>query len=215
METQGLPLGGQWGLVIIMSLVGTWVVFRYLVPKSWKEWRNAGLVQAFLIALYAEMYGFPLTIYFLTSYLDLNIPWIHLRGHLWSTLLGLGDTGAIIEMMLGLSVTLIGLFMLMRGWRQIYQGSKEGILVTGGLYQYMRHPQYTAIFIAMTGQLIHWPTVPTLVLFPIIVFAYYRLALREEKVMLDAFGDEYRKYMLNVPRFIPKREHWADAVDDE
>ncbi len=77
-----------------MIVIVSWILYSCLAPKSMKEWRNAGLVQAFIIALYAEMYGFPLTIYLLTSFLGIDIPWLHTKGHLWGTLLGLDDTGA-------------------------------------------------------------------------------------------------------------------------
>ena len=58
----------------------------------------------------------------------------------------------------------------------------------------------------MTGQLIHWPTIPTLVLFPLIIGAYYRLARKEERNMILRFGEEYEKYMTRVPMFFPRRE---------
>ncbi len=83
-DTSAGGLGGQWIIAIFMIVIVGWLVFRYLVPKGWKEWRAAGILQAFIIALYAEMYGFPLTIYILTSYFGVDIPWLHMRGHLWS-----------------------------------------------------------------------------------------------------------------------------------
>lgn len=136
--------------------------YEFLAPKSWREWRNAGLMQAFIIALYAEMYGFPLTIYFLTSFLGLDIPWLHMKGHLWATLLGFGYLGAFIEMLIGFIFVVLGLILIFKGWSLIYSYQKKNILVTEGIYQYMRHPQYTGIFLIVFGQLIHWPTVPTL-----------------------------------------------------
>ena len=131
MDLTSTQLGGQWGLALIMIVVGTWVVFKYLVPRSYKEWRNAELIQAFIIALYAEMYGFPLTIYILTSYLHLNIPWIHFRGHLWSSLLGLGEAGAMFETLVGLGIVFLGLVLIFRGWYPIYQACKGDRLVKG------------------------------------------------------------------------------------
>lgn len=204
MDVHDIPLGGHWGLAIIMIVLATWLVYRFLAPKGFREWRNAGLVQAFIIALYAEMYGFPLTIYFLTSYLGKDIPFLHMRGHLWSTLLGLGDTGAMIEMFIGQTIVIIGMALLITGWTQVYSAQKESRLAKESLYRYVRHPQYTGIVLAMTGQLIHWPTLPTLVLYPAIVFAYYRLAKREERAMLEKYADEYRAYMQQVPMFFPR-----------
>ena len=199
-----VPLGGHWMLTLVMIVIGLWIIFKYLAPKSWKEWRNAGILQAFVIALYVEMYGFPLTIYLLTSFLDLDIPWLHMKGHLWATLLGLGDKGAMIEMIIGLGIALLGLTMIFRGWRLVYRAQQEDKLVTEGIYRYMRHPQYTGIFLALFGQLIHWPTLPTIVFFPVIVCLYYRLARKEEKDMLEKFGREYEIYMQQVPPFFPR-----------
>jgi len=208
MNLSDFSLGGHWALAAIMAVIASWILYKYLAPKGLKEWRSAGLVQAFIVALYAEMYGFPLTIYLLTSFLGLDIPWLHMKGHLWSTLLGLGDAGAVVEMIIGLSFVLLGLTLIFNGWYRIYKAQKKDELVTGGLYRYMRHPQYTGIFLALFGQLIHWPTAPTLVLFPVIVWVYYRLSRREEKAMIEKFGEEYRAYMRRVPMFFPHIEQW-------
>jgi len=214
MDFTSTQLGGQWGLVVIMIVIGSWVVFKYLVPRSYKEWRNAGLIQAFIIALYAEMYGFPLTIYILTSYLHLNIPWIHFRGHLWSSLLGLGEGGAMLEMVIGLSIVFLGLVLIFRGWYLVYEARKADKLVTSGPYHYIRHPQYTGIFLALFGQLIHWPTLPTILLFPVIVGVYYRLARKEESDMLAKFGNQYRAYMRQTPMFFPHIRQWRQLFGE-
>ena len=206
-QPDSIPLGGHWVLAAIMIVIGVWVVWKFLAPKGWKEWRNAGILQAFIIALYAEMYGFPLTIYLLTNFLGLNIPWIHFKGHLWATLLGLGETGAMVEMFIGLSIVIIGLSLIASGWFLIYRAQHEERLVTEGLYSYMRHPQYTGIYLALFGQLVHWPTLPTLILLPFIVRLYYRLARKEEQNMLRKFGREYEIYMQQVPMFFPTLKH--------
>jgi len=207
-QPENTPLGGHWTLTLIMIVIGTWIVFKYLAPKSWKEWRNVGILQAFIIALYVEMYGFPLTIYLLTTFLGRNIPWLHFKGHLWAALLGLGETGAMVEMFIGLGIVVTGISLIARGWHLVYSAQQEDKLVTEGVYSYMRHPQYTGIFLALFGQLIHWPTLPTLVLFPIIVWLYYHLAKKEEKAMLDKFGKEYEIYMQHVPMFFPGSANW-------
>jgi protein-S-isoprenylcysteine O-methyltransferase Ste14 len=168
MDRDHIALGGHWGLAILMIVGASWIIFRTLIPRGLKEWRNAGLVQAFIIALYAEMYGFPLTIYIMTSFLGLDIPWLHMKGHLWPTLLGLGSTGTTIEMIIGLAFVMGGIVLLFRGWYLIYTAQKKDELVTDGIYQYMRQSQYAGIFLAFFGQLIHWPTLLTLLLFPVI-----------------------------------------------
>jgi protein-S-isoprenylcysteine O-methyltransferase Ste14 len=214
-QSEGTPLGGHWVLAAIMIVIGAWIVFRYLTPKGWKEWRNAGVLQAFIIALYAEMYGFPLTIYLLTNFLGFNIPWIHFKGHLWAVLLGLGEAGAMVEMFIGLSIVMVGIILISRGWYLVYRAQQEGRLVTEGIYSYMRHPQYSGIFLALFGQLIHWPTLPTLVLFPFIVWLYYGLSKKEERAMLEKFGRKYEAYRQQVPMFFPTRAGWKRILSME
>lgn len=203
---------GFWELTIIMVVIASWLLYRYVAPKGWREWSRAGLVQAFIIALYAEMYGFPLTIYVLSGYLGLDIPWLHESGHLWAALFGWGDFGAMVEMLVGYTFVFFGISLLIEGWREVYHANREGRLATDRLYGVVRHPQYTAIFIAIFGQLIHWPTIPTLVLFPAIIWAYYRLAKREEAHMVQRFGDEYVAYQRRVPMFLPRHGEWRHLL---
>jgi len=163
------PAFGAWAITIIMIVIASWITYKYLVPRSFKEWRNVGLIQAFIIALYAEMYGFPLTIYFLTSFLGIDIPWLHMSGHLWSSLFGWGTGMAMVEMIIGYAFVFAGISLIVKGWKRIYEARNEKKLVTDGVYRYIRHPQYTGIYLSIFGQLIHWPTIPTLVLFPLII----------------------------------------------
>jgi len=203
---------GFWELSIIMVVIASWILYRYVAPKGWREWSRAGLVQAFIIALYAEMYGFPLTIYLLTGWLGIEIPWAHDSGHLWAYLFGWGSLGAMIEMVAGYTFVFAGVSVLVKGWREIYIASKEGRLATDKLYGVVRHPQYTGIFLAVFGQLIHWPTIPTVALFPVIVWAYYRLAGKEEEHMIRKFGDAYQTYRQNVPMFFPRKGEWKKLM---
>jgi len=204
-------LGGHWALALIMVVIGFWIVFKYLAPSGGKEWRSAGVLQAFIIALYVEMYGFPLTIYLLTNFLGFNIPWLHFNGHLWAALLGLGVAGAMVEMFIGLGIVVLGIILIARGWHLVYSAQREGNLVTGGVYQYMRHPQYTGIYMALFGQLIHWPTLPTLALFPVIIWIYYRLARKEERDMKAKFGRQYEAYCKRTPMFFPPFHQWGQV----
>jgi protein-S-isoprenylcysteine O-methyltransferase Ste14 len=151
------------------------------------------------------MYGFPLTIYLLTSFFGIDIPLIHMSGHLWSYLFGWGAGMAMVEMWVGYFFVIIGVSLIIKGWRLVYAARVKEELVTDGIYRYMRHPQYTGIYLAIFGQLIHWPTILTLGFAPVIVWVYYRLARREERVMIDKFGDEYRAYMQKTPMFFPRR----------
>jgi len=203
---------GFWQLSIIMVVIASWILYRYVAPKGWREWTRAGLVQAFIIALYAEMYGFPLTIYLLTGWLGIKIPWAHDSGHLWAYLFGWGALGASVEMLVGYTFVFAGISVLAEGWREVYVATKEGRLATDKLYAVVRHPQYTGIFLAIFGQLLHWPTIPTLVLFPFILWAYYRLSKKEEEQMVQTFGAAYESYRQRVPMFIPRRGEWKKLM---
>ena len=202
---------GSWGLALIMIVVASWFLYRYLAPKTWKEWAGAGVVQAFIIALYAEMYGFPLTIYVLVRFFGLDKR--HLNANLWSTLLGMGPTGMMISMILGYALLFIGIGIFMEGWRELHRARQENRLVTDQLYALVRHPQYTGLFLALFGEgVVHWPTIFSVGLFPVIVLAYYLLARSEERKVEAEFGEEYRDYRSRVPMFIPRWGQWRKLL---
>jgi protein-S-isoprenylcysteine O-methyltransferase Ste14 len=192
----------MWGLAVIVIVVASWLLYRYLAPDSWKEWTRAGVVQAFIIAFYAEMYGFPLTIYFLARYFGVDLNWTE-GGNLWAQLFGT-PMAHIVAMVIGYLIVFFGATMVVEGWRRIHRARREERLMTDGIYARVRHPQYTGLFIIVFGEgIVHWPTIVSVAAFPIIVFAYWMLARKEERQMLETFGDEYRAYMERVPMFIP------------
>ena len=203
---------GAWGIALIVIVLVSWLFYRYFAPRRWREWTAAGLVQAFIIALYAEMYGFPLTIYLLVRFFGLDREYV--SANLWSTLFGLGETGMLISMLLGYILALTGIGIFIHGWRQVHRGRRENRLVTDGLYRYVRHPQYTGLFLALFGEgIVHWPTLFSVGLFPLIVLAYAYLARREEQQMLTQFGDDYRAYQRQVPMIIPRWGQWRRFAD--
>lgn len=203
---------GAWGFTAIMIVIASWVLYRYLAPKSWREWASAGLVQAFIIALYAEMYGFPLTIYLMVRFFGLD--GANLNASLWSTVLGMGELGMMIAMVLGYALLFVGIGLFIQGWRELYRARQQNRLVTDGLYALVRHPQYAGLFLGLFGEgVVHWPTIFSVTLFPVIVLAYYLLARREEKKVLAQFGDEYRAYQQRVPMFIPRLSQWGRLLD--
>lgn len=192
----------QWGIVLVSVAFAAWLIFKFLKPNREIEWRNIGILGAFVIALYVEMYGFPLTIYILSSVFGIDIPFVHIKGHLWASLFGWGTIGAIVEMLIGYSIMLNGGFLIIAGWKRIYQAKDE--LVTDGIYRYIRHPQYTGIILITFGMLVHWPTLITLLMWPILILAYYYLAKKEEKEIEKKFGESYLDYKRKVPMFLPK-----------
>jgi protein-S-isoprenylcysteine O-methyltransferase Ste14 len=203
---------GVWGIAAIMIVVASWFFYRYLAPKTWREWASAGLVQGFIIALYAEMYGFPLTIYLLVRFFGLDSA--NLNASLWSTLLGVGELGMLISMVLGYALLFVGIGLFAQGWRELYRAQKEKRLATGGLYALVRHPQYTGLFIGLFGEgIVHWPTIFSVALFPVIVLVYWLLARSEEKRVLAEFGDAYRAYQRRVPMFIPRLRQWGQLIE--
>ena len=168
-------------------------------------------MQAFIISLYAEMYGFPLTIYLLVRFAGLDRS--YLDANLWSTLLGVGETGMVIAMLLGYALAFVGLGVLVQGWRELYRAHQQKRLATDGLYSFVRHPQYTGLLLGLFGEgVVHWPTLFSVGLFPVIALAYGLLARNEEKRMLDHFGEEFRAYSQRVPMFIPRWGHWREFV---
>lgn len=192
---------GHWGATFLMIVIASAFLLGF-VPLSKKNWRQLGITEAFIVALYAEMYGLSLTVYLLSAILGSKIPFIHVSGHLWATLFGWGEKGAMIEMFIGDLVLLLGVGLVIMGWEKIYQ-AKAKELVTDGIYAYIRHPQYTGIILATFGALIHWPTLLTLFLWPILIYAYLRLAKTEEKEMIKRYGARYKEYQGKVPMFIP------------
>jgi len=200
---------GLWSMVLFNVILFSVFVFGFLRPKKKYEWRTLGVFTAFIVALFVEMYGFPLTIYVLISLfgseLGLADPFQHVNGHLLGTLFGAPDWFKLIICQLGGFVMLIGLIIMGKGWKLIH-GTK-GELVTTGVYSYVRHPQYDGLFLVTIGMLIQWPTMITLIMWPILAYAYYRLAMREEQDVEEKFGDQYAIYRQTVPAFIPKFQY--------
>ncbi len=198
---------GLWGSVILNILVFGIFTYTAFKPTTIRDWRTLGAFTAFMVALFSEMFGFPLTIYFLTSILGSKYPvldpFTHLNGHLWVALAG-GST-IVYSILHPLSNVIIfsGLIVIAIGWKGIHSGNGE--LVTSGIYKYIRHPQYSGFVLMIVGFLIQWPTIITLIMAPILLVMYTKLAKKEEKKMVELFGEKYEEYRKQVPAFIPKR----------
>jgi protein-S-isoprenylcysteine O-methyltransferase Ste14 len=200
---------GLWSLVIINSAIFIIFAFSFTKPKTKKDWRSLGMFSAFVVALFTEMYGFPLTIYLLSGWLAQNYPGVdflsHENGHLWHTILGLvGNAHFDILHILSNVFILVGFWLLASAWNVLYKAQQSGTLALGGAYEYLRHPQYLGFIIIMFGFLLQWPTLPTLAMFPILVYFYVQLARREEREALVKFNEQYENYMTKTPGFIPR-----------
>ena len=207
--TEQAPAYGLWSLVFINSVIFIFFAFTFFKPQTPRDWRSFGAFSAFLVALFTEMYGFPLTIYFLSGWLQSRFPDIDWFSH---------DAGHILEMLFGwkanphfgpfhlLSFAFIGggFILISNAWAVLYEAQKRRVLATTGPYEYVRHPQYVGFIMVMFGFLLQWPTVLTLLMFPVLVWMYVRLAREEEREALAEFGDAYRLYASKVPGFIPR-----------
>jgi len=203
------PAYGLWSLVVINAGVFIIFAFSFARPRTSRDWRSFGAFSAFLVALFTEMYGFPLTIYLLSSWLGSRYPGVnilsHNSGHLWETLLGWRGDPHLNPLHLFSNVVIgVGFLILASAWDVLYKAQREGQLATTGPYAHVRHPQYGGFVLIMIGFLLQWPTLLTLVMFPILVTMYVRLAWREEREVREAFGDAYARYAAATPAFVPR-----------
>lgn len=215
------PSYGLWFLVVLNSAIFILFAFSFFKPRTTRDWRSFGVFSAFLVALFAEMYGFPLTIFVLSGWLQSAYPGIDWLTH---------DAGHLPEMIFGwranphfgpfhiLSFALIGagFLLISAGWRVLYDAQRQGRLAVSGPYARFRHPQYAGFILVMAGFLVQWPTLLTLAMFPLLVWMYVRLARTEEREARKTFGEEWERYALHVPAFVPRlRSSGAVAKDDE
>ena len=209
------PAYGLWSVVLMNSAIFILFAFTFFKPQTQRDWRSLGAFSAFVVALFVEMYGFPVTIYVLSGWLQSRYPGIDWFSH---------DAGHLLEMVLGwkanphwgpfhvLSFVLIGggFWLLSAAWPVLYRAQQEHRLAKTGPYTRMRHPQYTAFVLILLGFLLQWPTLLTLAMFPVLVVMYVRLARQEEQAVLQEFGEEYGAYARETPAFFPKLGRLGD-----
>jgi protein-S-isoprenylcysteine O-methyltransferase Ste14 len=203
------PAYGLWSIALINILVFALFAFSFARPQTARDWRSFGAFSAFLVAYFAEMYGFPLTIYLLSGWLGSRFPGVDWFAH---------DSGHLLEMLFGwrgnphlgpfhlLSALFIGggFWLLAAAWRVLYAAQRAGRLATTGPYARLRHPQYAGFVLIMFGFLLQWPTLLTLAMFPVLAVMYARLARREEREVAARFGAEYAAYAARTPAFFPR-----------
>lgn len=209
MHGQNAIAYGLWPVVAFNVVIVVFFALSFIKPKRATEWRSMGLFIGFIVALFTEMYGLPLTIYFLSQWLGTSYPvlspYSHNNGHLWLVLLGLSNSAVAMTLLHLVSngLIILGFYLLYAGWSLIYK-SEGKYLVKTGIYSHIRHPQYVGLFVITVGFLIQWPTVITLILWPFLIFAYYRLAKHEEAEVAKQFPNEFPAYKAAVPAFVPR-----------
>ena len=209
MNKEPMQAYGLWGLVIVNSLVFIIFAFSFAKPRDARDWRSFGAFSAFIVALFTEMYGFPLTIYLLSGWLSSRVPGVDFTSH---------DAGHLLEILFGwkanphfgpfhfLSFVFIGggFWLLAAAWPVLYEAQQAHRLAVSGPYAHIRHPQYVGFVLIMIGFLFQWPTILTVAMFPILVFMYWRLSISEERQVRGEFGKIYDRYAAQIPRFIPR-----------
>jgi len=211
-----IPGYGLWILAAINAAFFIFFAWSFYKPLNARDWRSFGLFAAFVVALFAEMYGFPLTLFLLSGWLSSKFPEVNWLSH---------DAGHVFEMMFGLKVNPHfgpfhiasfvfigwGFWLLSVAWPVLYRAQRDGRVAQEGPYARIRHPQYVGFFLIMTGFLLQWPTLLTLAMYPVLVWMYARLSISEERDSLKRFGEDYGRYMAEVPRFIPRRRPAANV----
>lgn len=206
---QTISAYGLWGLVIVNSLVFILFAFSFFKPNSARDWRTFGTFAAFIVALFVEMYGIPLTLYLLAGWLQSSYPQLdplsHNAGHLWNSLLGIeGDPHFGVLHVLSNLLIFAGFWLLASAWRVLYRAQQAGTLAESGPYARIRHPQYLAFSLIMFGFLLQWPTLLTLLMFPVLLLMYVHLARQEDRWAASHFGERWQRYRARVPAFIPR-----------
>ena len=214
--TDNPPAYGLWTLVVINSAVFLIFAFSFTKPKTKRDWRSFSAFSAFIIALFIEMYGFPLTIYLLSGWLGRRYPGLdltsHQAGHLWEAIFGWkGDPHLNPLHLMSDALILVGFLILAAAWDVLYRAQRAGDLATTGAYARVRHPQYDGFVLIMLGFLLQWPTLLTLAMFPVLVTMYVRLAIHEEAEARSTFGEQWERYAARTPRFFPRIRRGASS----
>lgn len=181
-------------VIILLIIIFTIFLLLFFLPRKRRDWIGVGIAQAFLISFIFEMFGFAFTFYVLVS---LGI--ITSGANPVYELMNISPEQAKVFEYVGLFLIFFGSFLVFLGWKEIYSG--KGKLVTKGIYGFCRHPQYLGLILIATGFLVFWPNILTLIMWFVLIIAYYKLAKIEERELLKEFGEEYKEYKKNTPMF--------------
>lgn len=110
----------------------------------------------------------------------------------------------ILSMTLGISIFLLGAAVYFK-WEIFWHKTYKGQLVTGGIFQYIRHPHYTSLLIVGFGLAFFFHSIVALgiaiIAIPIMMISIFD----EEKLLIKQYGQPYKQFMKDVPwRMIPK-----------
>jgi protein-S-isoprenylcysteine O-methyltransferase Ste14 len=192
---------GNWGGVLVWVII--YGMFLFFVPFYRKSERKpAATYLAFILAYALEMFGIPMSMYMISWALGKQVP----DGIFWGHTLNqyIGHWGMYICIIMNI----IGIALVIAGWKVIHEKywrheEGKGEIVTTGIYKYIRHPQYTGFLLITLGMIFEWATIPLLVMWPILVVMYYKLARKEEGYMIKEFGNKYIEYRKKTSMFIP------------
>lgn len=183
-----------WSLVLLNILIVS--SFLFLVPVRVRgSWRAHGAYLGFMVSMFSEMFGFPLTIYFLSGAVLSGAGYVY-EPQFWGYVWAYGQ-------LVGSPIVIAGLLLLYKGWKEIFF-LRDQVLVKSGIYRAIRHPQYLGLILVTLGQFLVWPTIPTAILWPILAALYYRQARKEEAVLSEKFGAAFREYASKTPMFLPR-----------
>lgn len=207
---------GLWPLVVLNTALFALFAASFFHPRTGRDWRAMGAFTAFLLALFTEMYGIPLTVYLLSGWLGSRFPALqatHSGGHLFNDLIGWTGDPHLSPFHLASYVLIgAGFWLIATAWRVLHDAARTNQLAVAGPYARVRHPQYDGFLLIMIGFLLQWPTIPTLAMFPILTMVYLRLARAEEHEVENNFGDIWRDYAQRTPAFLPRRRPPTVAV---
>jgi protein-S-isoprenylcysteine O-methyltransferase Ste14 len=183
----------RWDLVVLSIVVQGVILGLFLttsvLPRGKVVNPPNGMLAAFIVALYVEMYGAPLTFYLVQPLLPGRLDLIS-----YPPPLPMRFAGSV--------VILLGFFLVFLGWRVIFRS--RGTLVEHGIYAVARHPQYVGLALVTGGLLLQWPTLTGLVLWPLLLLLYRKLSRLEDADLVAAFGARAEAYQQRVPAFLPR-----------